>query len=599
MKKRILSILLVMTAIFSLLPLSAQAANAPAVSTNIWGHEYVYDRWSTPVYSQLMATDSGYTRVECLEDGILTIDQYDKNFQFRTHNQLSLELPIYGGVYFGTDYNFVVCGQNNPEETDSTEVIRIIRYSKDWKRLDAASLYGANTSFPFDGGSLRMIQSGDMLYIRTCHKMYRAEDGYNHQANVQLSVRISDMKITQHKTGVSNSATGYASHSFNQFVRTDGEDYLAVDHGDAFPRSVILFRYPESAGKEQVAFHPDHVEVFPIVGGIGNNGTGVRVGGFEVSDTAYLVAGNSVAQKEDADLRQDQRNIFVTVTPKDAFTQKDTTTKWLTSYKNEDNVAISNPHLVKISGTQFMLLWVENDTLCYTFLDENGNTKGTIYKAKAALSDCAPIVANNQVVWYVTNDSAPVFYAIDLDDPDEVQEGHPVFTDVSPDRFYYEPVLWAYENKIADGVAANRFAPEKVCTRGQIVTFLWRNAGSPEPQSQSNPFTDVKPKSYCYKAILWAVEHGITDGITATEFGPDKSCTRGHAVTFLWRANGCPDPVNTNNSFTDVKEGRFYFNAVLWAAENDITQGITAQLFKPKNTCTRGQIVTFLYRCEN
>ncbi len=598
MKKRILSLLLVLAAVFAFLPLSAQAAGVPAVSANLWNHEYLYGRWALPVFSQVTATDNGYTRVEYLGDSIITLDQYDKNFQFRDHNQLTLELPIYGGVYFGTDYNFVVCGQSNETENDSTEVIRVIRYSKDWKRQAAASVCGANTVYPFDGGSLRMVQSGDMLYIRTCHTMYRSKDGFNHQANVQLSVHIPDMEVTQCNAHVSNAATGYASHSFNQFIRADGTDCLAVDHGDAYPRSVILFRYPESAGQEQLDPLPDSVDVFPIAGNIGDNDTGVCVGGLEVSDTSYLVAGNSAKQDGTAQTSQDQRNIFVTVTPKDSFTQESTTIKWLTHYGSDAGVPVSNPHLVKISSTRFMILWGEGDGLHYALLDQNGTVIDQIYVGNAPLSDCAPIVADNQVVWYIADDSAPVFYTIDLAHPQEVQTRLPVFKDVAPNKFYYEPVLWAYENKIAAGVAPGRFAPENVCTRGQIVTFLWRNAGCPKPQTQTNPFEDVIPGSYCYQAVLWAVEQGITKGITESRFAPEKSCTRAHAVTFLWRANNSPAPVNPSNPFTDVKAGRFYSDAVLWAVENDITQGVSAGYFRPDGSCTRGQIVTFLYRSE-
>ncbi len=597
MKKRILSLLLVLAAVFSFLPAYAQAADGPADSSNIWGHEYLFGRYGTPVYSQMTATDSGYARVEYIGEEGITIDEYDQNYRFRSHSQLPLELPIYGGVYFGTDYNFVVCGQANNQESDSTEVIRVIRYSKDWQRQDAASVYGANTSIPFKAGSLRMTQSGDMLYIRTCHEMYTSGDGFRHQANVQLNVRISDMEVTQCEAGVSNSATGYASHSFNQFVQVDGEDYLAVDHGDAYPRSVILFRYPQSAGKEQFSRWPQSVEVLPIAGGIGDNNTGVCVGGFEASDAAYLVAGKSIDQESGT--QSSQYNIFVTVTPKDSFTQESTSVLWLTDYSNDDQVPMATPHLVKISGNRFMILWHEAGYLHYAFLDENGTVTSDVYTDTAPLSDCAPIVADNHVIWYVTKESAPVFYAIDLDRPNNVLVNGRVFTDVSPDRFYYAPVLWAYENKIATGVAPNRFAPEKVCTRGQIVTFLWRNAGCPAPQSLENPFVDVDPNSYCYEAVLWAVEQGITNGISENRFGPDKSCTRGHAVTFLWRANESPAPQNPSNPFADVEEGRFYSDAVLWATENDITQGISAGYFKPEGTCTRGQIVTFLYRSEN
>ena len=170
------------------------------------------------------------------------------------------------------------------------------------------------------------------------------------------------------------------------------------------------------------------------------------------------------------------------------------------------------------------------------------------------------------------------------------------FTDVSPDRFYYDPVLWAVNSGITNGTAPDRFSPEANCTRGQIVTFLWRAMGQPEPSAAKSPFTDVKTGSYCDKAIRWAVEKGITTGMTASTFAPDSPCTRGQAVTFLWRAMGQPKP-SGSGTFSDVKAGSFYSDAVRWAVKNAVTNGTDATHFSPDQNCTRGQIVTFLYRC--
>ncbi len=170
-----------------------------------------------------------------------------------------------------------------------------------------------------------------------------------------------------------------------------------------------------------------------------------------------------------------------------------------------------------------------------------------------------------------------------------------VFTDVKTGEFYENAVDWAVEKKVTNGMTANTFAPDAKCTRGQIVTFLWRAAGSPEPTSTRNPFVDVKSNQYYYKAVLWAVEKGITNGMDATHFAPEATCTRGQVVTFLWRAKGKP-AANTTNSFTDVKKGAYYYDAVLWAVKNGITNGMGNNKFAPDTTCTRGQIVTFLYR---
>ena len=176
------------------------------------------------------------------------------------------------------------------------------------------------------------------------------------------------------------------------------------------------------------------------------------------------------------------------------------------------------------------------------------------------------------------------------------QEESLPFTDVQPGAYYYDAVRRAYENGIANGVSKTSFAPGEACTRAQIVTFIWRANGCPEPSSMDCPFTDVKESAYYRKAVLWAVENSITNGITATLFGPNDPCTRAHAVTFLWRSVGCPAPRSTENPFTDVNETSYYYVPVLWALENGITKGTDATHFSPHDPCTRGQIVTFLYR---
>ena len=169
------------------------------------------------------------------------------------------------------------------------------------------------------------------------------------------------------------------------------------------------------------------------------------------------------------------------------------------------------------------------------------------------------------------------------------------FTDVDADQYYAKPVQWAVAKNITNGMGDNRFEPQTTCTRGQIVTFLWRAKGEPEPSSNYNPFRDVSESDYYYKAVLWAVENGITTGTSATTFAPNAGCTRAQVATFLWRAEGKPSS-SAANPFTDVNTSAYYGTAVLWAVENGITDGIGNNQFAPDMTCTRGQIVTFLYR---
>ena len=172
------------------------------------------------------------------------------------------------------------------------------------------------------------------------------------------------------------------------------------------------------------------------------------------------------------------------------------------------------------------------------------------------------------------------------------------FADVKKDSYCYDAVQWAYyhDPQITSGVDATHFAPNSDCTRGQIVTFLWRANGCPEVNGIKNPFKDVKSTDFYYKAVLWAVSKGITTGVDKTHFAPNNTCTRGQAVTFMWRADGQPKAASTKCSFKDVSKGAYYYDAMLWAVGEGITNGVDKTHFAPKNTCTRGQIVTFLYR---
>ena len=177
----------------------------------------------------------------------------------------------------------------------------------------------------------------------------------------------------------------------------------------------------------------------------------------------------------------------------------------------------------------------------------------------------------------------------------ETQPSQKGFNDVKPGDYFHDAVNWAVEKGITTGASATTFSPNASCTRAQIVTFLWRASGSPEPKTASNPFTDVAANAYYRKAVLWAVENGITTGTSATTFSPDAPCTRAQGVTFLWRANGSK-AASAAASFTDVASDAYYAPAVAWAAEQNVTGGVGNGLFSPDTTCTRAQNVSMLYR---
>lgn len=179
----------------------------------------------------------------------------------------------------------------------------------------------------------------------------------------------------------------------------------------------------------------------------------------------------------------------------------------------------------------------------------------------------------------------------------ETQEPVNPFVDVLESAYYYDAVLWAVEQGITSGMTETTFAPEMSCTRAQAVTFLWRMAGEPKAVNAVNPFADVSSADYFYDAVLWAVEQGITSGMTESTFAPDVTVTRSQMVTLMWRAAGKPG-ATTGTIFADVAGTDYYATAVAWAVEKGITAGTGDTTFSPLADCTRAQIVTFLYRNE-
>ena len=222
-------------------------------------------------------------------------------------------------------------------------------------------------------------------------------------------------------------------------------------------------------------------------------------------------------------------------------------------------------------------------------------TSGT-ETADGAISAGATYVLDAGTYYLFTANASHCIYIVVEEDSVLPQPPVPeTFTDVANDAYYAEPVTWAVINGITSGMGDGLFAPDLPCTRAQIATFLWRTFGSPEPVSTSNPFSDVSPNAYYYKAVLWAVEEGITGGMGGGLFAPDLPCTRAQAVTFLYRSADA-SPVLSSGSFSDVAANSYYADAVEWAVANGITGGMGGGLFAPDLPCTRAQIVTFLFR---
>ena len=404
MKKRLFSLFLSLAMALSLMaPLVSAAGETPAVSDNINGQDYT--SWSRPVTSYLMENEAGgLTRVEYIK-GQIVVENYSSDFAFQSGRTIPMELSTWGGFFAGADYNFFVFGQQNSDESDSTEVIRVVKYSTDWNRLGAVSLYGANTAMPFAAGSLRADEYGGQLYIRTCHQMYAGSDGLHHQANLTLCVDQESMRILDSYYVVMNPSVGYVSHSFNQFVLVDSDrNLITLDHGDAYPRGAVLMQYNTKAGEGKFSGLVSATTVQRFSGSIGDNTTGASLGGLAEASSGYVAAYNY-----DGAAGSGPRTVYLSYIPKNGGAA---------SSRALSSAGTTTPQLVSTGLDGGYLLWNDKDgrtagnTLSYVRYDGTGGT-GTVRTASGSLSDCAPISYNGKVVWYTTDGSTPVFYTLD------------------------------------------------------------------------------------------------------------------------------------------------------------------------------------------
>lgn len=374
-----------------------------------------YQVWSSTINSYLAERENQtLERVEYIRDTGVLVETYAEDGSRTASLTIEPALPLFGGFFAGENYNFLVFGQKNEQESDECEIMRVVKYAKDWKKLGEYSVYGANTYIPFDAGSLRMTETDGKLYIHTCHEMYESGDGLHHQANMTYVVKEADMTELQSYYNVMNIAqAGYVSHSFNQFVRTDGTYVYRVDHGDGGPRAVALTRAEVNGEITDVRY----VLPFPIRGGNGNNATGVSAGGFELSADHCLIVGNSVDQTDEGTYSASgQRNVFLTVTSKELTKNR---IVWLTDYTEADGITPRTPQLVKLNDWQFLILWEEykEDTndICTKMVtvDGDGNQISDIIKTDMRLSDCQPITTGDGMVkWYATDGSSVQLYTV-------------------------------------------------------------------------------------------------------------------------------------------------------------------------------------------
>ncbi len=387
--------------------ITGNTAKADAAKhNNIGDNDYFI--WNATSLSFITPTsDGGYMIFDAgsrnSSEGYI-VEYYDSNYNFVSSKTIPVELPVFGGFYSDGSNYYLVTGQSNPEESATLEVYRVTKYNTSWTRQGAASLKDCNTTYPFDAGSVDMASANGKLFVRTCHEMYKSSDGYNHQANVTMLVNTSNMTMLDSHYWVSYSGTGYSSHSFNQLAALDGNYFIGADHGDAYPRSIMVSRYNNAVSSGSLSgvnvYFP-----YSFSGEIGANYTGASIGGLGVSSSSYLVSANSIQQGVSG---SSTRNILIANVNKSTG---ETGTKWITS-NPEGDLNCSTPYLIKINDNRFLVLWNKGSLVQYAFVDGTGTLQGSVYDAGGLLSDCRPVLSGGNVVWYTYDGAQMNFFVI-------------------------------------------------------------------------------------------------------------------------------------------------------------------------------------------
>ena len=377
-----------------------------------------FQNWSSTITSYLQKNnDKTISVIEA--SNVVTVETYDEQYNLIAKKSIEYELPKFGGFYSGENYNYIAFGQGNFEENDNKEVIRIVRYDKSFKRVDSVSIKGGEsfTVNPFEAGSGRMAEYGNKLVFHTSRLRYKTEDGLHHQSQLTIIVNTATMTVTNN---LGPFQSNHVSHSFDQYVLFDDNVQVLIDHGDAYPRSIVLHK--ENAGYYSTA------DLLNIAGKIGDNVTGVSVGGFESSSANYIVAMNSIDHSLLGDYKgpgifaltpeQRQRDIILCTLPKNIIQTTAAKQITLAKYVGSDKVA-SIPQLVKISDEKLMVMWQEFDNknvrgdLKYVLVDKNGDTISEIQTINNfTLSQCKPIIVKDKIVWYVNDNRIRIFYSI-------------------------------------------------------------------------------------------------------------------------------------------------------------------------------------------
>ena len=386
-------------------------------------------------YNYLIDNGNGYVQTLSAvyddNENKIIVDTYDSIFKHTLTKKIAFEGEIFGCFYSGDNYNYIAFGNKNPTESNSKEVVRIVKYDKSFNRVDAVSINNCFTIKPFDFASPDMIEYGDTLVLHMSRIRYLSPDGLNHQSQLTIIVDTKTMTLIN-GDDIGEFQDNHVSHSFNQFVRTDGDTHVLIDHGDAYPRAVALNKYGTTVYGYKAIYGEwtnyqgySAIDLLKIPGRTGDNYTGVSVGGFEISKNNYITAINSInfSAGVASSNYHAERDAIILNLPKNDLGESAVKTTKLTNYAGK-NKSANVPYLVKISDDEFVVVWQEidyNETYArrekpgvkWAKLDGVGNLVGEIQTVyNICLSDCQPIYKDGNIIWFVNDSVKRMFFKL-------------------------------------------------------------------------------------------------------------------------------------------------------------------------------------------
>lgn len=553
------------------------------------------------------------------------------------------KLPVYGGFYYGNEYNYIVFGQNNNDEIDSVVTYQIVKYDRNFNEVSSVSITGGDTitAEPFRAGSLRMDENGDELTVHTSRGMYKSSDGFSHQAQITIVINTKSMT----KTNVTNVMQGsqHVSHSFNQFVKYDDDGtQILVDLGDAYPRSVVLSkRIDDSPGISVWSTHKKY-DLFNIPGATGANCTGVTIGGFEISSSNYLVATNTVDHSlvttytsyKMEGLDTDERDVLLLVTDKNTLQTKEI---YFTDYVSK-NKSASTPKLVDLENDTFMLLWAEYDVVStynspanstkYVIIDADGNKISPIGSLgnTPISSVCQPILYNGNVTWVTSGNLYSIetlgSFKITSDMVSSTLTQSYTGSAITPDfTVNYNGISLvndrdftvSYSNNTEIGTATATISGlgifggtvnstfkikllPTVSTLGNVTTYTYSTGVVIKEEADVYTITGVTSKNNTFvipmssEPAYGVVAYDENDVLIKT-CSPDED---GLKITL--DGDATIKLVDESKTFSDVKSSDWYKNAIDFVTARGLFSGSSTTKFSPNDTMTRSMIWTVLYR---